>query len=144
MRTILSALFIFSTGIFASAQNNMGTRYCNSNDLNASKYSPSELDLGNKHAQIGINSYVWMGNTTFDYKTAKEIYQKGLIQNQDVNKVLSKLNKENLFGAGLDFQLLGVAVQFKTKSEKKYAFSLGVNERSGTSFLFGDNFLKLA
>ncbi|MCR6637899.1 MAG: DUF5723 family protein [Sporocytophaga sp.] len=144
MRTILTALFIFSTGIFASAQNNMGTRYCNYNDLNASKYSPSELDLGNKHAQIGINSYVWMGNTTFDYKTATEIYQKGLIQNQDVNKVLSKLNKENLFGAGLDFQLLGVAVQFKTKSEKKLAFSLGVNERSGTSFLFGENFLKLA
>jgi hypothetical protein len=144
MKHLLTTLFIFFTGIYAWGQNNMGTRYCNYNDLNASKYAPSELDLGHKHVQVGINSYAWMGNTSFDYKTSKDIYQKGLIQNQDIATILSKLNKENLFGAGLDIQLLGIAAQFKTRSEKKLAFSLSVHERSGTSFMFGKNFLMLA
>jgi hypothetical protein len=127
----------------AFSQNNIGTTYGNHNDLNASKYQPSELDLGHKHGQIGFNYYLWMGNSAFDYKTVNDIYETGKISNADVDNLLGKLQKKNIFGVGQDYQVLGLALQFKTKSENKIDIGLTVVDKFGLNFLYTDNFLKL-
>jgi len=144
MKKIFILLYstVFSISLFA--QNNIGTTYCNHNDLNASKYQPSELDLGHKHVQFGFNYNLWMGNSAFDYKTINDIYKTGKIDNQDISHLLSKLNKNNVFGVGQDYQVLGLAFQLKTKNENKLDFGLAVVDKFGLTFRYTDNFMKLA
>ncbi|MBX9851184.1 MAG: hypothetical protein K2X86_05430 [Cytophagaceae bacterium] len=101
------------------AQNNIGTTYCNHNDLNASKYQPSELDLGKKYVQLGFNYYLWMGNSAFDYKTTNDIYKTGKVTNDDINNLVGKLKKNNIFGVGQGYQVLGLALQLKTQKRKQ-------------------------
>src|SRR4051812_16159623 len=97
MKRLLTFLLIL---LFAQAysQNNIGTTYCNHNDLNSSRYQPSELDLGSKHVQIGFNYNLWMGNSAFDYKTANTIYNSGTITDANVDQMIGKLDKKNIFG----------------------------------------------
>lgn len=138
---ILLPLFLIAGSGFS--QNNIGTTYGNHNDLNASKYQPSELDLGRKHVQLGFNYYLWMGNTTFDYKTTNDIYKTGKVNNNDINRLISKLHKRNTFGVGQDYQVLGLAFQLRTKSESRIDFGLSIVDKFGMSFKYTDNFMKL-
>lgn len=140
-RILFFFLFISNTVL---AQNNVATTYGNHNDLNSSKYQPSELNLGNKHGQIGFNYYLWMGNTSFDYKTVNDIYQTGKINNQDIDQMIGKLKKVNVFGVGQDYQVLGLALQFKSKSDHKINFGISVVDKFGVNFRYSDNFMKLA
>lgn len=142
MKKILILLLFINNTLLA--QNNIGTTYCNHNDLNASKYQPSELDLGNKHGQIGFNYYLWMGNSTFDYKTINDIYKTGKINNEDISRLMGKLKKSNIFGIGQDYQVLGLALQFKTKSANKIDLGISVIDKFGLSFRYSDKFMKLA
>jgi hypothetical protein len=128
----------------AIAQNNISTTYCNHNDLNASRYQPSELDLGSKRMQIGFNYNLWIGNSTFQYKTAHDIYKTGIVTDEDISKLIGKLHKKNIFGIGQDYQLLGLAFQVKSKQKKKYDFSISVIDKFAANFLYSDNFMKLA
>ncbi|MFN3405493.1 MAG: DUF5723 family protein [Cytophagaceae bacterium] len=143
IKRLLIAAFTLSS-VYTFAQNNIGTRYGNHNDLNASKYQPSELDLGDRHGQIGFNYYLWMGNTAFDYKTSNDIYQTGEINNKDIDKMISRLSKNNLFGVGQDYQVLGVAFQLRTESDKRFDVSLSLVDKFALSFLYTDNFMKFA
>src|ERR1700756_662038 len=135
-------LMLFSTGAFA--QNNIGTTYCNHNDLNSSRYQPSELDLGSKHVQIGFNYNLWMGNSAFDYKSANDIYNSGKITDQNIDQMIGKLDKKNIFGVGQDFQVLGFAFQHKSKKEKKYDISFSIVDKFGANLIYTDNLMKLA
>ncbi|MFL5728409.1 MAG: DUF5723 family protein [Cytophagaceae bacterium] len=143
MKRFLSFLLILlSCSVFA--QNNIGTTYCNHNDLNSSRYQPSELDLGSKHVQIGFNYNLWMGNSAFDYKTANSIYNSGTITDSNINTMIGKLDKKNIFGVGQDFQVIGLAFQYKTKSEKKYDISVSIVDKFAANLIYSDNFMKLA
>ena len=141
MKKLLFLLLFINNLVLA--QNNVGTTYCNHNDLNASKYQPSELDLGSKHVQLGFNYYLWMGNSSFDYKTVNDVYKTGKIDNQDIDHLMGKLKKNNLFGVGQDYQVFGLAVQLKTKSENKIDIGVSVVDKFGLSLRYSDNFMKL-
>ena len=142
MKKLFTLLFI---ALFAQVygQNNIGTTYCNHNDLNSSRYQPSELDLGSKHVQIGFNYNLWMGNSAFDYKTANAIYNSGTITDANVDQMIGKLDKKNIFGVGQDYQVLGLAFQYKSKKEKKYDISLSIVDKFGANLIYTDNFMKL-
>lgn len=144
MKRLLTFCVFFLCLFRLHAQNNIGTTYCNHNDLNASKYQPSELDLGDKHVQIGFNYYLWMGNTTFDYKTVNDIYRGGNITNEDISHLTGKLKKTNTLGIGQDYQVLGIGFQVKSKGGKKYDVSLSLVDKFAMSFIYTDNFMKLA
>ena len=123
------------------AQNNMATTYCAHNDLNASRFEPSELDLGEKRFQIGFNYYLWAGNTSITYADIQQITNpdNGVIQ---FNDLYDKIKENNLFGVGQDVQLFGLAYQLRS-GDKKYDFSLSVVDRFGTSMNFPETTLKL-
>lgn len=123
----------------AAAQYNIGTTYGNHNDLNASKYQPSELDLGDKRFQIGFNYYLWMGNSTFNYSNIKKAYDEGNIDFLNPNA-----KKNNVLGAGQDYQLLGIAYQYEKDEDTKYVFGLSVVDKVAMNFFYRDNYLKLA
>jgi hypothetical protein len=142
-RIILSVILIIIT-LKLYGQNNIGTTYCNQNDLNASRYQPSELDLKNKHIQIGFNYNFWMGNSTFQYKRVNDIYKTGIITDDDINGLIGKLHKRNIFGIGQDYQVLGIAFQFKSTKEKKYFISISVVDKFAANLLYTNTFMKLA
>ena len=127
------------------AQYNIATTYCSHNDLNSARYLPSEMDLhNNKKVQIGMNYYLYAGNTALSYEKLKRMYDKKVLEAADIDDFIKGLKKENLFGIGQDYQILGLGFQIRTKKEKDYDFSFTAVDKFGASFLYSDNFLKLA
>lgn len=138
MKYFVTTLLLAISGAL-SAQYNIGTTYGNHNDLNASKYQPSELDLGDKKFQIGFNYYLWMGNTTFNYANIRKAYKSDNIDFLEPNA-----KKNNLLGAGQDYQLLSVAYQFKVDETHKYVFGFSIVDKFAMNFLYTDKYLALA
>ena len=133
---IFCALF-FSATLYA--QYNMSTVYSNHNDLNASRYEPSELML-DKSVQIGMNYYLWTGNTLLNYALIKSISKTGQLNQEFIQKIAEADGGNALFGVGQDWQIGGIAFQLK----KKYDFSISVVDKFGMNFRLSNNLLKLA
>ncbi|MCS7078153.1 MAG: DUF5723 family protein [Bacteroidia bacterium] len=138
MKRVLS-LFFLSITAFSQAQYNLSTTYCEHNDLNASRYEPSELHLGNKHVQIGSNFYFWIANNAIDYATIKKFRQGEPITEQEIDNFVNNLQERNQIGAGQDFQIGGVAFQLGG-----FALSLSAVDRFAMEMNYSRNLMKLA
>lgn len=127
------------------AQYNTATMYSNHGDLNIARYFPSKMDIhGNKKVQIGANYYLYAGNTALNYEDLKRINDRKVLESADIDRFIRSLKKENLFGVGQDYQVLGLGFQFSTKKGKNFDFSFTAVDKFGASFTYSDNFLKLA
>jgi hypothetical protein len=121
------------------AQYNLTTIYSNHNDLNASRYEPSELILEKKF-QIGGNYYFWLGNTFLDYSTVSQFFNASTLTQDAITRVIQKAKNKNILGIGQDWQVIGFAFQLANKLD----FSFCINEKFGMSFQIPKNLLKLA
>ncbi len=121
------------------AQYNLTTIYSNHNDLNASRYEPSELMLEKKF-QIGGNYYFWLGNTFLDYGTVRQFFNQSTLSQDAIARVVEKSKDKNILGIGQDWQVIGLAFELANKLD----FSFSVNEKFGMSFEVPKNLLKLA
>ena len=82
------ALAFFSIlALRSNAQYNTGTTYCEHNDINASRYQPSEMDFGKKQFQVGFNYDFFVGNQFISYDEIKVYYKENEIDQED-NEVL--------------------------------------------------------
>ncbi len=138
MKKIISFLLLLLFSVCLKAQYNISNIYSNHNDLNASRYLPSQLDLGTKTVQIGLNYYLWMGNNNFSYHDLNRAYQ-----DDDINFLSANAQKNNLLGVGQDFQLAGVAFQHNNEG-KHYCFGFSIVDKFGMNFRYTKNFLQLA
>ena len=145
MKKLFFIFFVLYT--YASqAQNNLGALYSNPTSISAARYFPSMFDLGQRKVQISpLNTYLWMGNTTYDYKTLTTIYNSGTINDSDVNTLLAKLKKNNMLGAGAEIQWLAVAFQLKVaKGKKDLTFGFSIEDKAAVNFAYSDNAVRLA
>lgn len=138
MKKTYFIVLIFVTS-YVQAQYNLSTTYCEHNDLNASRYEPSELYLGKKHVQVGSNFYFWIANNAIDYGTIKKFRQGGSLADQEIDNFINNLQDKNQIGAGQDFQVGGVAVQLG-----KMDFSLSVVDKFAMEMNYSKNLMKLA
>jgi len=130
----------------STAQYNISTTYSNHGDINAARYEPSELDLGYDYLHVGLNYYLWVANNALDYRSVKEINDTSFVPSPEyIENLINKFQKNNLFGAGQDFQVLGIAFQIVNKEgDKRYDFSLSVVDKFAMNFDFTKNLMKLA
>ena len=113
MKRILTFLLsAISFGAFS--QYNMSTTYVGHNDINSHRYEPSELDIGEKRFQFGINTYLWSGNTSLSWGTIKNYLDKDFLTEQDKNDFLNEVEGTNLFGGGLAVGIALITVVIKT------------------------------
>ena len=134
---------VASTASFA--QYNMSTTYLGHSDLNAARYEPSELDLGDKHFQFGFNSYLWLGNTAITYENMSEMFfgaGSGDVS-ATVDQVIGDLKDVNVLGGGFDIQLAGLAFQIRDKAKRPYDISITVVDKFGATMEYGKNFANL-
>lgn len=129
------------------AQYNISTTYSNHGDLNASRYEPSELNLGYDYLQIGMNYYLWVANNAIDYGSLKVLNDSTFTPDSVfVNGLVDKLKTNNIFGVGQDYQILGIAFQIvkgKETGETRYDFSLSVVDKFAMSLNYTKNLMKL-
>ena len=125
------------------AQFNVGTTYCEHNDINASRYQPSEMDFGERRYQIGLNYDFFVGNQYIKYSEIKKYYKENEID-QDDNEVLVFENQgNNVIGFGQNFQWFGFGYQFRTKDGKKLDFAFQVVDKAHGNFDVSENFTTL-
>lgn len=120
------------------AQYNVSVTYCNHNDVNASRYEPSELHLGKKHFQLSGNYYLWAGNNAFNYGLFKKVWRGNELTNADIDDLLASMRNQNTLGIGQDYQILGLAFQIKN-----FAMAFSVVDKFGYDFNYTKNFLSL-
>src|ERR1039457_3660933 len=129
LSTFLFIGFLFS-GISSYGQYNLSTFYDNQHDVNAARFFPSELDLGNHHVQAGFDYYFWVGNNTIDYGSIQDLNSNKDINNTQVNTIISKLKGDNILGFGQDVQVISVAYQYITpKDEKHVVFTFSIDDK---------------
>lgn len=124
---------------YVNAQYNLSTTYCEHNDLNASRYEPSELHLGKKHVQIGSNFYFWIANNALDYGTIQKFRKGDAVTDQEIDNFVNNLEDRNQIGAGQDFQIAGLALQIG-----KMAFSFSAVDKFAMEMNYSQNLMKLA
>lgn len=124
---------------YTQAQYNLSTTYCEHNDLNSSRYEPSELYLGKKHVQIGSNFYFWIANNALDYGTIRKFREGGTLTDQEIDNFIDNLQEKNQIGAGQDFQIAGIALQLG-----KMDFSFSAVDKFGMEMNYSQNLMKLA
>jgi len=121
------------------SQYNVSVTYCNHNDVNASRYEPSELHLGKKHFQLSGNYYLWAGNNAFHYGLFDKLQKDKELTNEDIDNLLSSMHPtKNTLGLGQDYQILGLAFQIKN-----IAFAFSVVDKFAFDFNYTRNFLSL-
>jgi len=123
---------------YAQAQYNLSTTYCEHNDLNASRYEPSELHLGKKHVQIGSSFYFWIANNALDYGTIKKFRQGTALTDQEIDNFVNNLEEKNQIGAGQDFQIAGIGLQLG-----KMDFSFSAVDKFAMEMNYSQNLMKL-
>src|SRR6185437_4266660 len=145
MRKLFFILLIVTT-FSASAQNNLGAIYSNPSSISSARYFPSMFDLGERKVQVSpFNTYMWTGNTTYNYKTLRDIYNSGTINDDDVNTLISKLKKSNWLGAGAEVQWMAVAFQLKAAQWKKdFTFGFSIEDKAEAALNYSGNMAKLA
>ncbi len=124
---------------YVNAQYNLSTTYCEHNDLNASRYEPSELHLGKKHVQIGSNFYFWIANNALDYGTIQKFRKGDAVTDQEIDNFVNNLEAKNQIGAGQDFQIAGLALRLG-----KMDFSFSAVDKFAMEMNYSQNLMKLA
>jgi hypothetical protein len=121
------------------SQYNVSVTYCNHNDINASRYEPSELHLGKKHFQLSGNYYLWAGNNAFHYGLFDKLQKNKELTEADIENLLSSMHPiKNVLGIGQDYQVLGLAFQIKN-----FALAFSVVDKFAFDFNYTRNFLSL-
>ena len=144
MRSLLYTLTLFLfTASAVFGQYNLSTTYYAHNDLNAARYEPSELDLGDRTFQFGLNTYVWAGNTSLNFGQFEDVFNGGSFTTSDVDAIVASFDEENKFGTGFDIQYGGVAFQLRSKQDKRFDFSFTVVDKSGASLTLTNDLLNL-
>ena len=138
-------IIAFLASFTIRAQNNLGAIYSNPTSISAARYFPSMFDLGQRKVQVSpFNTYLWVGNTTYDYKTLNTIYNSGTINNDDVNKLVQKLNRNNALGMGAEVQWMAVAFQFKIKKgTEDFTFGFSIEDKAASTFNYSKTFAQL-
>jgi hypothetical protein len=144
MIKLLSTITLIIVATVLMAQNNIGTTYCEHNDLNASRYQPSELDFGNKRFQIGFNYDFWLGNKNIDYHELRNAFAKDQLTQDDIKEILDESGGINRIGVGQNYQVIGFGYQYRSQSGKKYDLAFTIVDRFSATIALSDNFLKLA
>ncbi len=130
---------LITLAISVKAQYNVSVTYCNHNDVNASRYEPSELHLGKKHFQLSGNYYLWAGNNAFHYGLMYKLQNSKELTENDINDLLASMHAtKNTIGVGQDYQVLGLAFQIKNT-----VFAFSVVDKFGFDFNYTRNFLSL-
>ncbi|MDW8301310.1 MAG: DUF5723 family protein [Bacteroidia bacterium] len=136
-KILVSVLTIAATA--ALAQYNLSATYCDHNDLNSSRYEPSELYLGRKHVQVSSNFYFWIGNNAIDYGIIKKFREGESITEQEIDNFVNNLRERNQIGAGQDFQIAGLALQLGGLN-----LSFTAIDRFAMEMNYSKNLMKLA
>jgi hypothetical protein len=126
------------------AQHNIGTTYCEHNDLNASRYQPSELDFGNKQFQIGFNYDFWLGNKNIDYFELSKAFTAETLTQDDIRSILSESGDVNNIGVGQNYQVIGIGYQYRAKSGRKYDLAITIVDKFSANLDLSKEFLDLA
>ncbi len=144
MRRIALTISLFGLLIHASfAQYNTGTTYCEHNDINASRYQPSEMDFGDRKFQVGFNYDFFVGNQYIKYSEIRKYYRENEID-QDDNEVLVFENQgDNLIGFGQNFQFFGFGYQHRLKDGRKLDFAFQVVDKAAGNFDVSETFTTL-
>ncbi|GIV44625.1 MAG: hypothetical protein KatS3mg035_1748 [Bacteroidia bacterium] len=138
MKKAVFILFLLNY-ISLKAQYNVSVTYCNHNDVNASRYEPSELHLGKKHFQLSGNYYLWAGNNAFHYGLFDKLQKSKELTETDIENLLSSMHPtKNTLGIGQDYQILGLAFQIKN-----LAIAFSVVDKFAFDFNYTRNFLNL-
>ncbi|MGB0522029.1 MAG: DUF5723 family protein [Flammeovirgaceae bacterium] len=136
-------LLLLVTSSVAYGQYNLSTTYYAHNDLNAARYEPSELELGDRSFQFGLNSYVWAGNTSLNFSKFSDLFNGSEFNSSDIDEIVSSFGDQNRFGAGFDLQYGGLAFQIRTKNDKRFDFSFTVVDKSGVNLNLTDDMLDM-
>lgn len=142
MRKLLLLLIFTVSASLLWAQHNIGTTYCEHNDMNASRYQPSELDFGNQHFQLGFNYDFWVGNTNIDYFELSNAFNNNELTQSDIERILDASSGTNKIGVGQNYQVIGVGVQFESKGGRKYDVAFTIVDKFGASIDISEEFLK--
>jgi hypothetical protein len=144
MRYISLIILLLLGSKLAFSQHNIGTTYCEHNDLNAARYQPSELDFGNKKFQIGFNYDFWTGNQSIDYYELNRAFRSDVLTQEDLENILETSRKVNRIGTGQNYQVIGIGYQLRSKNGKKYDLAFSVVDRFSSTIEITESFLKLA
>ncbi len=139
MKVTLLIILLVLSGL-AFGQYNLSTTYCGHNDLNSARYEPSELDLGEKRFQFGMNVYGWLGNSAMTYNLVSELYQGKI---NSIRNMVDAHKSQNILGIGFDVQLAGIAFQFKNKKDKRIDISLTAVDKAGFTVVYSDDVARL-
>ena len=143
MRRLISILVLSVVFHGAYAQYNTGTTYCEHNDINASRYQPSEMDFGERQFQIGFNYDFFVGNRFINYDEIRNYYRENEID-QDNNQVLVFENQgDNIIGFGQNFQFFGFGYQYRTRDGRKLDFAFQVVDKAAGNFDVSETFTTL-
>ncbi len=129
---------------FVNAQHNIGTTYCEHNDLNAARYQPSELDFGNKQFQIGFNYDFWTGNQTINYYELNRAFSSDVLTQDDIKEILDDAREINRIGVGQNYQVIGFGYQYRSVNGKKFDIALTIVDKFSSTIELSDSFVKLA
>ena len=143
MRNIILLVLTLACIFNLNAQHNIGTTYCEHNDMNASRYQPSELDFGNKQFQIGFNYDFWVGNQNISYYELNRTFSSEDLTQDDIKSILGESDKTNLIGVGQNYQVLGIGYQYRAKSGRKYDFAITVVDKFSANMNLSNEFLEL-
>ncbi len=144
MKIRYTILFAFLMPLLLNAQHNIGTTYCEHNDLNASRYQPSELDFGDKKFQIGFNYDFFIGNRSIDYAELNTAFNDDQLTQEDIQTIVNESDEINQIGLGQNYQVIGLGYQLRTRSGKKYDIAFTIVDKFSATLQLSKNFLKLA
>ena len=117
--TNIIGLFTFLISFPVLGQYNIGTTYCEHNDLNASRYQPSEMDFGDRKFQIGFNYDFFVGNRYINYDEIRNYYRENEIDQEGNNVLVFENQGDNVIGFGQNFQFFGFGYQHRNKDGKE-------------------------
>ena len=133
-------------------------------EVTSSKYEPAILGEHINHMEISIlNSYAWIGNTTFSARDARTLFTNTLNgEAVNVDGLLNKLKGKNQFGVGGTVDYFHFAYQFKKEHElhqseydgrlycpgdkiyeEKFTISAGISDRVEVNLKYDEDVFKL-
>ncbi len=143
MRKIYSILFLVLLSHLGWSQYNTGTTYCEHNDLNASRYQPSEMDFGERQFQIGLNYDFYVANRYINYDDIRNYYRENEIEEEDNEVLVFENQGDNIISFGQNFQVIGFGYQFRTQDDRKFDFAFQIVDKATGNFDVSENFTTL-
>lgn len=138
---LVACLTLFAIQVRGQYEPTFG--YRESNGAFTARYFPSTLNLKKANFQISAGFHFWLDNNRLSYGQLYDFYKSDQIGDNQIQQLLGNMKGRNQFGVGQDFQIVGLAWQWKRESQANIHFSFGIHDDLSLDLTYNKDLLKL-